>query len=111
MANLGNRSSQQHDGHERNLDFADDLQYGHGHSPTVIVALKQPRSSSPPSAMKLAIVRSAMRPRGDVPHVTQRSLNSRVITAHPVTVARQSFPVQSFVTRRTLPTARYGIRA
>jgi hypothetical protein len=50
----------------------------------VIVALKQPRSSSPPSEMKLAWVRSAMRPRGEVPQVTQRSLNSRAMAASKI---------------------------
>jgi hypothetical protein len=51
--------------------------------PIVIVALKQPSSRLPPSSTKAAMVRSAIRPRCDVPQLTQRSQNSRAVVLQP----------------------------
>ena len=51
----------------------------------MIVALKHPRSNSPPRATKLASVRSATRPLGDMPQVTQRSQKSRAAAPQLVT--------------------------
>jgi hypothetical protein len=56
--------------------------------------------------MKLAIVRSATRPRGEIRQVTQWSLNRRAIGAHPVTGSVLLMPVHSLRTFSAEPTAR-----
>ena len=53
--------------------------------PIVIVALKQPTSRAPPSSTNAAMVRSAIRPLREVPHVTQRSQNSLAVAPQLVT--------------------------
>lgn len=77
-----------------------------GHLAMISDALKQPFSSRPPSWTKAAIVRSAIRPRGDVRHSTQRSQKSRAAAPQPVTGSGADNPEQSLRTVTTLPTDR-----
>src|SRR6202020_2133324 len=76
--------------------------------PRETVALKQPRSRSPPRATKLAIGRAATRPRGEVPQVTHRSQKTCAVVAQPDTGSIRVVPVHSLRTFSRLPTDRYG---
>jgi hypothetical protein len=74
--------------------------------PIIIVALKQPTSRAPPSSTKAAMVRSAIRPFRDVPHVTQRSQNSLAVAPQLVTGTTLVCSAQSFRSLIRLPTDR-----
>src|SRR5580704_4271237 len=76
----------------------------------VSVALKHPSSRLPPSPTKAAIVRSATRPLGDVPHSTHRSQNSLAIDPSLVTGSTAARSAHSLRTRTVAPSDRYGSR-
>src|SRR3984885_4373805 len=76
----------------------------------VIVALKHPFSRLPPSPTKAAIVRSANRPLGDVPHSTHRSQNSLAIDPSLVTGSTAARSAHSLRMRTVAPSDRYGSR-
>ena len=71
--------------------------------PIVIVALKHPASRVPPSSTKAAMVRSAIRPLLEVPHVTQRSQNNLAVAPQLVTSSIRLRSAQSFRSRSVLP--------
>ena len=79
-------------------------------NPGETVALKQPRSRSPPMATKPAMGRSAIRPRGEVPQLRHRSQKICAVGAHPATGSTRAVPVHSLRTLSRLPTDRYGSR-
>ena len=61
-------------------------------------------------ATKLAMGRSAIRPRGEVPQVTHRSQKICAVAAQPDTGSTRAVPVHSLRTLSRLPTDRYGSR-
>src|SRR5215469_14921303 len=82
----------------------------HNQPAVLNVALNQPSSRFPPSSTKAVMVKSAIRPRGEVSHATQRSQNSRAAAPQLVTGSVAESSVHSLRISTALPIDRYGSR-